>query len=66
MSEGCRPSDHTVEIRSVEDREVYNVLMAHRRVICQPQLRKPQLNLRKQFPILKELVSFLPRPQRSY
>ena len=57
VSEGCRPSDHTVEIRSVEDREVYNVLMAHRRVICQPHTRKHDLHLSKPFPIFKELVS---------
>ena len=52
-----------MEIRSVEDREVYNVLMAHRRVICQPQshTRKHQINLTKQFPIFKELVSFPPK-----
>ena len=54
----------------MEDREVYNVLMAHRRVICQPQshTRKRDINLTKQFPIFKELVSFLPkdRIQTSY
>ena len=52
-----------MEIRSLEDREVYNILMAHRRVICQPQshTRKHDINLSKQFPIFKELVSFLPK-----
>ena len=57
MCEGCHLSDHTVTIRSVEDREIYNVLMAHRKVICQPAKRKNNLFLAKQFPIFKDLVS---------
>ena len=57
MPEGCHLSDHTIGLRSVEDREVYNILMAHRKLICQPHTRKKYFFLGKKFPLLKDLVS---------
>ena len=57
VPEGCHLSDHTIGLRSVEDREVYNILMAHRKLICQPHTRKKYFFLGKKFPLLKDMVS---------
>ena len=57
VSQGCHLSDHTIALRSVDEREIYNILMVNRKLICQPQTRKKYFFLNKQFPLLKDLVS---------